>query len=115
MLKFTEILHESSNSEEVQKNLVSINQLLGNPDFSTFKINEEEGYVFRWESDLSIDEYNGIGKINKISEIFNSVKRLQDSQIILDKFDMDFKFEDKLYIRFTPKVKSTEESEDYDY
>ena len=94
MLKFTDILHESSNSEEVQKNLVSINKLLGSPDFSTFKINEQEGYVFRWESDLSIDEYNGIGKINKISEIFNSVKRLQDSQI--NKFDMDFKFEDKL-------------------
>jgi hypothetical protein len=64
MLKFTEILHESSSSEEVQKNLVSINQLLGKPDFSTFKINEEEGYVFRWESDFSMDEYNSGSRIS---------------------------------------------------
>ena len=28
---------------------------------------------------------------------------------------MDFKFEDKLYIRFTPKTASSEESEDDDY
>jgi len=104
MIKFTEILHESSSSEEVKNNLSSINQLLGKPDFSTFIINEKEGYVFRWEHDFSMDEYNGIGKINKIYEVFNSVKNLQNSQIVLDKFDMDFKFEDKLYIRFTPKV-----------
>jgi len=114
MLKFTDILHETSASEEVQKNLVSINQLLGKPDFSTFKINEEEGYVFRWDSDFLLDEYNGIREINKISEIFNSVKKLQESQIILDKFDMDFKMEDKLYIRFTPKsINPDSEEDDY--
>jgi hypothetical protein len=103
MLKFTDILHESTYSEEVEKNLVNLNNLLGKPDFSSFKINEQEGYVFRWDADFFINEYNGIGEINKISEIFNSVKKLQESQIILDKFDMDFKIEDKFYIRFTPK------------
>jgi hypothetical protein len=114
MLKFTDILHESSASEEVQKNLASINQLLGNPDSSTFKINEGEGYVFRWRSDFFLDEYNGIREINKLSEVFNSVKKLQESQIILDKFDMDFKIEDKLYIRFTPKsINPDSEEDDY--
>ncbi len=103
MLKFTDILHESTYSEEVGKNLVSLNRILGEPDFSKFEINEQEGYVFRWDSDVVMSEYNGIGEINKMTEIFNSVKKLQESQIILDKFDMDFKIEDKLYIRFTPK------------
>lgn len=111
MLKFTDILHESSSTEEVRKNLDSINQLLGKPDFSSFKINEKEGFVFRWEADFMIDEYNGIGKINKITEIFNTIKELQGSQIVLDKFDMDFKIEDKLYLRFTPKFTDTKEDD----
>jgi len=115
MLKFTDILHESSASEEVRKNLASINQLLGKPDFSTFKINEEEGYVFRWEPNIYLDEYNGIKEINKISEVFNSVKKLQESQIILDRFDMDFKIEDKLYVRLTPKMGDSEDSTEDDY
>ena len=112
MLKFTDILHESSYSEEVETNLHSINKILGRPDLSTFKINEQEGYVYRWDSGFYLEDYNGINEINKLTEVFNSVKKLQESQIILDKFDMDIKIEDKLYIRFTPKIIG---SEDDDY
>jgi len=112
MLKFTDILHESTYSQEVEKNLVNLNSLLGKPDFSTFKINEQEGYVFRWSADFLIDEYNGIGQVTKMSEIFNSVKKLQESQIILNKFDVDFKLEERFYIRFTPKTEIFESDED---
>jgi len=115
MLKFTDILHESTYSKEVQDNLISINKLLGKPDFSSFQINEKEGYIFRWEPNIYLDEYNGIKEINKISEVFNSVKKLQESQIILDKFDMDFKIEDKLYIRLTPKMGNSQDSTEDDY
>ena len=111
MNKFSEIINESINLDEVKKSLTYINAVLGYPDVSTFKMNEEEGYVFRWSLDFELDEYQGVSEIIRLLEIIRSVNNLSDSNIILDKFRMDFKIDEKLFIRLTPE--SISEIEDY--
>lgn len=108
MNKFSDIINESKNFEELEDHFVPIYDILGQPSISTLKFGEKEGYIFKWKLNFEIENYNGSKEISEVMKIFQCIQTIsQSTKRILD-FDVEFKINDGLYVRLTPQSSDTD-------
>ena len=113
MNKFSELINESKNFEELEDHFIPIYDILGKPSISTIKFGEKEGYTFKWNLNFEIENYNGSKEISDIMKIFECIQTIsQSTKRILD-FDVEFKISDGLYVRLTPQ--SSDEDAEYKF
>lgn len=108
MKKFSNILNESINIEEIEDYFLSINDALGNPIKKSIGKGDFIIHEFCWKLDIRMEQYNDVSKIDKISIFFNSIRELKTSQLRINDYDIDFKLSEyNLSVRLIPKSKST--------
>lgn len=108
MNKFSDIINESKNFEELEDHFVPIYDILGQPSISMLKFGDKEGYVFKWQLNFELENYNGTKEISDILGVFECIKTVsQSTKRILD-FDVEFKIDNGLYVRLTPKSSDTD-------
>jgi hypothetical protein len=108
MNKFSQIINESQDFEELEDNFIPIYDTLGQPKISKFKLGEKFGYVFKWDLSFDLENYNGSKEILDVQKVFECIKTVsQSSKRILD-FDVEFKINDGLFVRLTPKSSDTD-------
>jgi hypothetical protein len=113
MNKFTELLNESQDFDQIQNSIIPLMDLLGRPEVATINYGEKSGYIFKWNLGFSILQYNGFSELEKISQIFESMKDLNQSINSIMNYDIDFKIEENLFVRITPKT--VLESDSYNF
>jgi hypothetical protein len=113
MNRFSEILNENNNFDEIEDHIVPISDILGKPSVATLKFGENDGYVFKWNLSFNIEEYNGSKEIKDILTVFECIKELTSSMKRLEGFDVDFKIDNSLFVRITPK--SLSDGTDYKF
>ena len=114
MKKFSHILNESIDIEEIEDYFLNINDALGEPTKKSIGGNKFTIYEFTWTIDINIYQYNDVSKIEKLSIFFDSVKELKTSQLRINDYDIEFKLSGlTLSVRVTPKGKS--EAGDYKF
>lgn len=107
MKKFSNILNESVDIEEIEDYFLNINDVLGEPNKKTMGNGVFIVYEFTWTIDINIYQYNDVSKIDKILTFFDSIKELKTSQIRINNYDIEFKISGlTLSVRVTPKGKS---------
>jgi len=104
MNKFSEIINESQSFEELEDHFIPIYDTLGRPSISNLKFGEKQGYIFKWNLNFEIENYNGNKEIGDILKIFECIKTISQSTKRILEFDVDFKIQsDSLYVRLTPQ------------
>ena len=112
MNKFSELINESKNFEELEDHFIPIYDILGKPSISTIKFGEKEGYTFKWNLNFEIENYNGSKEISDIMKIFECIKTISQSTKRINEFDVEFKIQSQsLYVRLTPHT----QHDDVDY
>jgi hypothetical protein len=112
MNKFSEIINESQNFEELEDHFVPIYDVLGQPSISTLKFGEKNGYIFKWNLNFELENYNGPKEISDIMKIFECIKTISQSTKRISDFDVEFKIQsESLYVRLTPDT----QHDDVDY
>jgi len=114
MNRFTEIIKESTSLEDVANFLTPINEFLGQPKLATLNYGEDVGYIFKWQLQFNLEQFNGYDEIKSISKVFECVDNLAIPMDQIQNFMVDFKIENNsLSVRFTPKSKN--ESSNYQF
>ena len=103
MFKFSQIINESQNFEELEDHFIEIYDILGKPNISTLKFGEKNGYIFKWNLNFEIENYNGPKEISDILSVFECIKTVSQSTKRIFDFDVEFKIDNGLYVRLTPK------------
>jgi hypothetical protein len=107
MKKFSNILNESVDIEEIEDYFLNINDALGEPTKKSIGGDKFTIYEFTWTIDINIYQYNDVSKIEKLLIFFDSVKELKTSQLRINDYDIEFKISGlTLSVRVTPKGKS---------
>lgn len=109
MNKFSEILNETNNFEELEDHIVPISDILGKPNVATMKFGEKEGYVFKWNLPFNIEQYNGSKEIGDVLSLFEHIKSISSAIKRVQGYDVDFKIDSGLFVRFTPISEDTGE------
>jgi len=105
--------NESAEFEELEDTLLEIYDLLGNPEKSEYNIGGKLAYTLVWPMGFRIDEYNGYKEIDLISKVFDLLKVIKSSQLRIKDYDVEFKIENRLFVRLTPH--SSEVSTSYEF
>jgi hypothetical protein len=114
MFKFSQIINESQSFEELEDHFIQIYDILGQPKISTLKFGETNGYVFKWNLNFEIENYNGLKEISNILSVFECIKTVSQSTKRILEFDVDFKLQSNvLFIRLTPH--SSDSDSDYKF
>lgn len=106
MNKFTELITESNDFEELEDHIVPISDMLGQPSIATLKFGDKNGYVFKWNLRFNIEEYNGSKEITDIIQVFESVKTLTFAMKRIEGYDVEFKIDNGFFVRLTPHTQS---------
>jgi hypothetical protein len=102
MNKFSEILNETNNFDEMEGHIVPISNILGKPNVATMKFGEKEGYIFKWNLPFNIEQYNGSKEIGDILSLFDHIQSISSTINKVQGYDIDFKIDSGLFVRFTP-------------
>lgn len=108
MNKFSEIINESQDFEELEDNFIPIYDILGQPSISTLKFGDKNGYVFKWNLNFEIQNYNGSKEISDILKVFECITEVSRSTKRILDFDVEFKIDESLFVRLTPHSSDTD-------
>jgi hypothetical protein len=101
MNRFSEIINESTDLQDFKDQLISIYDILGEPQTATMRFGEKLGYVFKWNLSFDIDQYNSEKEMMDLVTVFDIVRN-QISSIRLKDYDVEFKIDGGFFIRLTP-------------
>jgi hypothetical protein len=111
MNRFSEILNESKDFEEIEDHIIPISDILGKPNVATLNYGEQVGYVFKWNLQFKLEEYNGSKEVQDIIKVFECVKELTSAMKRIEGYDVEFKIDNSLFVRISPKT----QHDDNDY
>ena len=107
MIKFSKILKESIDIEELEDYFLLISDTLNEtPDKKVMGKGDFIMYQFTWKLNFNISEYNPIDSLDKISKCFECITELKTSQRRILDYDIEFKINDELCVKLTPKNKT---------
>jgi len=112
MNKFTETLNESKDFETIENSITPISDILGRANVTTLNFGEKSGYVFKWKLSFDINQYNGEKEVDLMLKIFEPLMDIQSLMQRVEGYQLEFKIDDFLHVRFTPDMKS---SDDYQF
>jgi len=108
MKKFSSILKESIDIEELEDYFLLISdtlhskaekQTIGKGDFII--------YQFKWKLNFNISEFNSVDNLDMITKCLETIHELKTSQKRIEDYDIDFKIDEHLSVRLTPRQKSS--------
>jgi len=102
MNKFSEILNETNNFDEIEEHIVPISNILGKPNVATMKFGEKEGYIFKWNLPFDIEQYNGGKEISDVLSLFEHIQSISSAIKTIQGYEIDFKIDSGLFVRFIP-------------
>jgi hypothetical protein len=109
MFKFSQLINENVEFEEIEDCLIFIYDNFGEPRVLKSNIDGGMAYNLIWNLNFNLSEYNGVEVLDKTSKLFTSLSELKSTQKRLNQFEIDFKISHKLlYVRFIPKKQSKE-------
>lgn len=109
MFKFTQLIKENVEFEDIEDALLPIYDTYGEPRVVKSNIDGGMAYSLRWNLGFSLSEYNGVEVLDKTAKLFTSLSELKSTQKRLTEFDIDFKVgTTMLFVRFIPKKQSKE-------
>lgn len=109
MFKFTQLIKENLEFEDIEDALLPIYDTYGEPRVVKSNIDGGMAYSLRWDLGFSLSEYNGVEVLDKTAKLFTSLSELKSTQKRLTQFDIDFKVgTTMLFVRFIPKTQSKE-------
>lgn len=109
MFKFTQLIKENVEFEDIEDALLPIYDTYGEPRVVKSNIDGGMAYSLRWDLGFSLSEYNGVEVLDKTAKLFTSLSELKSTQKRLTEFDIDFKVgTTMLFVRFIPKKQSKE-------
>lgn len=109
MFKFTKLIKENVEFEDIEDALLSIYDTYGEPKVIKSNIDGGLAYGLRWDLGFSLNEYSGVDVLDKTAKLFTSLSELKSTQKRLTQFDVDFKVSGTmLFVRFIPKKQSKE-------
>jgi len=109
MFKFTNLIKENVEFEDIEDSLLSIYDTYGEPRVVKSNIDGGLAYSLRWNLEFGLSEYNGVEVLDKAAKLFTSLSELKSTQKRLSQFDIDFKVGGTmLFVRFIPKKQSKE-------
>ena len=109
MFKFTQLVKENVEFEDIEDALLPIYDMYGEPRVVKSNIDGGMAYSLRWDLGFSLSEYNGVEVLDKTAKLFTSLSELKSTQKRLTEFDIDFKVgTSMLFVRFIPKKQSKE-------
>lgn len=115
MKRFSQILNESVDIEEIEDYLLNINDILGKPTKKSMGSGNFIIYEFYWQLGVNINVYNSIPQMDKILLIFSLLKELKTSQARINEYDIEFKISGViLSVRITSKH-SKVKSDEYEF
>lgn len=109
MFKFTQLIKENVEFEDIEDALLPIYDTYGEPRVVKSNIDGGMAYSLRWDLGFSLSEYNGVEVLDRTAKLFTSLSELKSTQKRLTEFDIDFKVgTTMLFVRFIPKKQSKE-------
>lgn len=109
MFKFTQLIKENVEFEDIEDALLPIYDTYGEPRIAKSNIDGGIAYSLRWDLGFSLSEYNGIEVLDKTAKLFTSLSELKSTQKRLTEFNIDFKVgTTMLFVRLIPKKQSKE-------
>lgn len=108
MNKFTETLNESNDFEVIENSITPISDILGRCNVTTLNFGEKSGYVFKWNLAFDVREYNGEKEVDIMIRIFEPLLDIQNLMKRVEGYQVEFKIDDFLSIRFTPDLTSSQ-------
>lgn len=112
MNKFSKLLNESLSFEEIEDHVLTISDVLGKPNVVTLNFGSKVGYVFKWNLQFNVEEYNGPQEVVKIKKLFGFIEDISMAMVRIQDYDVEFKIKEQLYVRFIPH---TEVSDSYEF
>lgn len=111
MNRFSEIINESKDFDEIEDHIVPISDVLGKPNVITMNYGNQVGYTFKWNLQFNIEQYNGSKEIQDILTVLECIKDLSNSMKRIEGYDVEFKIDNSLFVRISPKT----QHDDNDY
>lgn len=109
MFRFTQLIKENVEFEDIEDALLSIYDTYGEPRVVRSNIDGSLAYSLRWDLGFSLNEYSGVEVLDKTAKLFTSLSELKSTQKRLTQFDVDFKVSGTmLFVRFIPNKQSKE-------
>lgn len=109
MFKFTNLIKENVEFEDIEDALLPIYDTYGEPRVVKVNVDGGTAYSLRWDLEFGLGEYNGVEVLDKTAKLFTSLSELKSTQKRLAQFDIDFKVSGTmLFVRFIPKNQSQE-------
>jgi len=119
MNKFSQLIKESSEFEDIEDSLLYIYDTFGEPRVLKTNLDGVAGgqmaYVLRWDIGFSINDYNGTEVLETTAKLFTALSEVKSSQNRISGYDVDFKVSGSiLFVRFIPQ-KSGESKGNYHF
>ena len=115
MFKFSSLIKENIEFEDIEDALLSIYDTYGEPRVVRSNIDGGLAHSLRWDLGFSLNEYSGVEALDKTAKLFTSLSELKSTQKRLTQFDVDFKVSGTmLFVRFIPK-KQSKQAGDYKF
>jgi|LakMenEpi03Aug12_release.lakeMendotaPanAssembly.Ray.scaffolds.fasta_scaffold669663_1 hypothetical protein len=103
MNRFSQILNESTNPQELKDQFSTLQDILGEPQTATIRFGDKIGYVFRWSLDFNIGEYQGETEMENMLKVFEIIRSVVPN-IKMKDYDVEFKIDEYFYVRLTPRT-----------
>lgn len=110
MFKFSQLIKENIEFEDIEDSLLYIYDNFGEPRVLKTNLDGvkdgQMAYVLRWDIGFSINDYNGSEVLETTAKLFTALSELKSSQSRISGYDVDFKVSGSiLFVRFIPHKK----------
>lgn len=120
MIKFSQIINENQDFEDIEDSLLGIYDLFGEPRVVRTNVDKSKtnqmAYSLRWDMGFSMQEYNGIEVLSKTAQLLSILSDIKSTQNRLRSYEINFKISGQLlFIRLVPLADETDARADYNF